>query len=357
MRVQQQTETRIGVIGTGVMGGHHTRTAAMHSGCTLVGIYDMDAERTEHLARQYGVTAFRTSEELCAAVDAVIVATPTRTHARVAAACLQAGCHVLLEKPIAMNSAEAEDLVAVSRDTDRILMIGHVERFNPAITVLLSVLDPAEVLALETVRLSPTAGRDQSADVIFDLMIHDIDLALACTRAQSEQVQAMGHCVRGALIDHVTAMLRFTSGATATLTASWVSHERTRKLRVLTRAAQFTVDCAAREVWVHRYGLSSYADDDERPYQATLVEQLAVPNRDPLTQEQEHFFQAIHTGATPVTSAEMGLQTLRIAEMIQCPDDSMIQCHEEDRLRHSSRPFSHARRSVCRRLRLRPRPR
>lgn len=302
--MQENSGTRVGVIGTGVMGGHHTRVAAMLPGCTLTGIYDSDPARTERVAQQYHVTAFRSCEALCAAVQAVIIATPAATHAGIAAACLQAGCHVLLEKPIAVTALEAEELVALHRTTDRVLMIGHVERFNPAVTTLLSVLAPEEIIAAEVARLSPTPGRDQSADVIFDLMIHDIDLALACTRSLPVSIAAMGRRVNGPLIDHAVALVRFAGGATFTLTASMVSHERTRKLRVLTRAGQFTVDCAVREVWVQRL-------DAGQP------EQLTVLAHDPLAREQQHFLEAIRAGCEPVTSAETALQAVRISESIQ----------------------------------------
>jgi len=302
--VQENSGTRVGVVGTGVMGGHHARVAAMLPGCILTGIYDMDPACAERVAGQYQITAFPSCEDLCAAVEAVIIATPAATHAATAATCLRAGCHVLLEKPIAVTAIEAEELVALHRTTDRVLMIGHVERFNPAVATLLSVLDPDEIIAADAMRLSTTPGRDRSADVIFDLMIHDIDLALACTQSLPISVEAMGHRVNGSLIDHAAALIRFGSDATFSLTASMVSHERMRRLRVLTRAEQYTVDCATREVWVQRSG-------------ASVPEQLTVPAHDPLSREQEHFLHAIHTGSEPITGAEAGLQAVRIAEMIQ----------------------------------------
>ncbi len=311
--MQQNPDIRVGVIGTGVMGGYHTRVAAMLPGCALIGIHDADPARADDMARQYGVAAFRSCDELCAATEAVIVATPTATHADVAAACLRAGCHVLVEKPLAATPAEAEALVALEREAQRILMVGHVERFNPAITVLLSVIDPREVVACEATRLSTTLGRDQSVDIIFDLMIHDLDLMLACTPDTTVSlVAATGHCLRGDLVDYATAMLRSATGATFTLTASAISQERMRKLRILTREVQFTVDCATREVWVQRHGKSSYV-----PYAAGHIEQITVPTKDPLALEQEHFLQAIRTGTPPKTGAVIGLRSVQLAGDIQ----------------------------------------
>ncbi|HEY3377811.1 MAG TPA: Gfo/Idh/MocA family oxidoreductase, partial [Armatimonadota bacterium] len=210
----------MGVVGTGVMGGHHTRVAAMLPGCQLVGIYDANQARATEVADQFGAATFPSLDALCENVDAVIVASPTVTHAEVGAHCLQAGCHVLLEKPIAATVAEGEKLYAISQQSDRLLMIGHLERFNPAVTAVLSLISHDELFALELQRLSPTPGRDRSADIIFDLMIHDLDLLLAFTGSPIIAISAMGHYVRSDFIDHVTALLRSDKGVTATLTAS-----------------------------------------------------------------------------------------------------------------------------------------
>jgi predicted dehydrogenase len=289
----------------------------MLPGCDLVGIYDADPARAEAVAQQHGAQAYTSMSALCAAVDGVIVATPTVTHAEVATACLQAGCHVLLEKPIAATVEEAEALVAFSRTCDRVLMIGHVERYNPAVTAALSLVAPTELFACELQRLSTAPGRDRSADIIFDLMIHDIDLVLAFAQSPVQSIQAMGHCLRGDLIDHVTALVRFASGVTATLTASAVSQERIRRARLFGQSAQFSIDFASREVSIHRQGQSSIAQADGQYFLASQVEQLLVPNREPLAVEQDHFLHAIRTGSTPMTSAEAGLQALQLAHAIQ----------------------------------------
>lgn len=303
--MQEEPSVRVGVVGTGVMGGHHTRVASTLPGCELVGIYDAATERATQVAVQYGIAAFPTLPALCAAVDAVIIASPTITHAEVAGACLQAGCHVLLEKPIAVTLDEAQALVDLEAQSDRVLMIGHIERYNPATTTLLSLLNPDDLFAGEWHRLSPVAGRDQSADIILDLMIHDLDLVLACIPAPVVGLEAVGHAVRGELIDHVTASLRFASGATAILTASAVSQERVRRARLFAREVQYTVDFGSRKVWRHTGGA------------ACAVEQIPVPQGDPLATEQAHFLQAIRTGATPATSAAAGMEALRLALAIQ----------------------------------------
>jgi len=315
--MRNRTPIRIGVVGTGVMGGHHARVAASLAGCQLMGIYDVNFARAEEVATPFGVPALRELPALCEQVEAVIVASPTVTHAEVATICLQHGCHVLLEKPIAATVAEAEALIPLSRACDRILMIGHIERYNPAFVTLHSLVDPAALFDCELQRLSPVPGRDRTADIIFDLMIHDLDLALALTGSTLRTLSATGHRIRSEFIDHVSAMLSFANGATARLTASAVSQERVRRGRLFTSNAQYTVDFASREVWIHRQGHSSLGSSDGQYQIMHQVEQILVPNKEPLAAEQQHFLQAIATGSTPDTSAENGLAALKLAYAIQ----------------------------------------
>ncbi len=148
-------------------------------------------------------------------------------------------------------------------------------------------------------------------------MIHDLNLALAFCDSPLATLAATGHRVRCGFIDHVTALLRFENGCTATLTASAVSQERVRMGRLFAHQAQISLNLASREVWVHRHGQSSIAQEDGQYYQASQVEQILVPNREPLAIEQEHFFQSIRNGTPPLTYAEEGLETLRLAQMVQ----------------------------------------
>ncbi|HEX2949239.1 MAG TPA: Gfo/Idh/MocA family oxidoreductase [Armatimonadota bacterium] len=315
--MHQYSPIRVGIVGTGVMGGHHTRVASTMPQSHLIGIFDPDTARATQIASQFGVSAFESLEALCSAVDAVIIASPTFTHAKVAATCLQAGCHVLLEKPIAATVAEGEQLVELSHRLDHILMIGHLERYNPAVTTVLSLMNRHDLFAVEFQRLSPTPGRDRSADIIFDLMIHDIDLALAFGGCAVKSVSAVGHRAKYDFIDHVTALLRFENGVTVTLTASAVSNERRRIGQIFTREAQFSLDLANREVWTHRFGQSTLATPEGQKYQASQVEQIYFPNREPLAIEQEHFYQSISQKTAPQTTADSGLQVLRLAQQIQ----------------------------------------
>lgn len=308
---------RIGVIGTGVMGGNHTRIAAQSQSCQLVGIFDPNLKRANELAAQFQTQAFSSAEELCAQVDAVIVACPTNLHAQMAETCMRQGCHVLLEKPIASAMDDAQALVAFSEQCDKVLMIGHLERFNPAVIAAQAMIPPDELFDIHLQRLSPTPPRDLSADIIFDLMIHDIDLALTFAQSPIDGVLAQGHRVRGGIIDHVTALLHFASGATATLTASAVTHERVRRGQLYTPSAQYTLDLTTHEMWILRFGVSAADQTAGHATPSCQVEQIIVPDCNPLVQEQEHFIQVICSGTAPNVTAQDGLMALEIAQMVQ----------------------------------------
>jgi len=299
------------------MGAYHTRTAAMARDCRLIGIYDAEYACAERVAQQYSTTPYRSIADLCAEVDGVIIASPTKTHVEVAAACLSAGVHVLLEKPMATSPAEAEELLALSRRIARVLMIGHVERFNPAFIAMQSLLAEHELFACDLQRVSVAPGRDQSVDIILDMMIHDLDQVLALAGTHTATHAASGHSIRGQYIDHATALLSFSHGLSAVLTASAVGHEGMRIGRFYARDCQFVLDFANRSLCVHHYGTSHYANGEGEQYQAHQVEQILLPKKEPLALEQEAFLRAIRTGIPPVTDAETALAVLRLAEAIQ----------------------------------------
>lgn len=325
--MQAYPEIRLGIAGTGVMGAYHTRTAASLPGCRLTGVYDADVACMERVARQFGTTAYRSLAELCGEVEAVIVATPANTHALVAAECLHAGKHVLLEKPIATTTEEAEELIDVSLSKARVLMIGHIERFNPAFIALQALLPAHELFACELQRLCSTPGRDQSVDIILDLMIHDLDLLLALAGTPATTLASAGQSNRGLFIDHVTALLRLPHGISATLTASAVSHERVRCGRFYTQDCQFGVDFANRQLTVYRYGKSGYPRADGELYSAYHAEQMLVPNKEPLALEQEHFCHAIRTDTSLASAAEDALAALKLALAIQTEVNEQLLMH------------------------------
>lgn len=313
----EQDTVRVGVAGTGVMGGRHARVAAMLAGSHLCGIYDPDPNRAAEVAKSCNTRVARSIDELCEWVDAVVVASPTITHGVIGKRCLAAGCHVLLEKPIAASREEAEELVSVAEREKVYLMAGHVERFNPAVMTALTMINGDQVFDCAFQRLSPVTGRDRSVDIVLDLMIHDIDLALTFTHSHVVDVSAVGQTVRDHLIDHVSALLRFANGATATLTASAVSQARVRAGVLYSRKAQYCLDLAARDVTVVRDGRSVLSADREGYTIGRQVEQILVPAQEPLQNELQAFLDGIRSRQAPQPDGRAGLEALEVALGVQ----------------------------------------
>ncbi|MCY7390349.1 MAG: Gfo/Idh/MocA family oxidoreductase, partial [Leptolyngbyaceae cyanobacterium CAN_BIN12] len=228
----QPEPIRVGVVGVGNMGQHHTRVLSMLKDVELVGISDINMERGIDTASKYRVRFFEDYRDLLPHIDAVCVAVPTRLHHSVGLACLQAGVHVLIEKPIAASITEGESLVNAAAESQCILQVGHIERFNPAFQELSKVLKTEELLALEAHRMSPYSDRANDVSVVLDLMIHDIDLLLELAAAPVIKLTAIGSRGSGgsSYLDYVTATLNFANGIVATLTASKVTHRKIRRI-------------------------------------------------------------------------------------------------------------------------------
>ena len=227
---------RVGVIGVGNMGQHHARILSLLKDVEFVGVSDISAERGLDLASKYRVRFFEDYHDLLPLVDAVCVAVPTRLHHAVGLACLQAGVHILIEKPIAASISEAESLVNAAAEANRILQVGHIERFNPAFKELQNVLKTEETLAIEAQRMSPYSDRANDVSVVLDLMIHDIDLLLDLVQSPVVKLAASGssasHSEKDGQLDYVTATLDFENGVVATITASKVTHSKIRRMAV-----------------------------------------------------------------------------------------------------------------------------
>ena len=244
---------RVGVIGVGNMGQHHTRVLSLLKDVELVGISDVNIERGLDTAGKYQVRFFEQYQDLLRHVDAICIAVPTLLHYEVGMACLQMGVHVLIEKPIAANIAEAESLVNAAAEADCILQVGHIERFNPAFQELSKVLKTEEILALEAHRMSPYSHRANDVSVVLDLMIHDIDLMLEVVGAPVVQLTAAGNRASDSgQLDYVTAHLGFANGVVATLTASKVTHRKIRRIAAHCRHSLTEADFLNNEILIHR---------------------------------------------------------------------------------------------------------
>jgi predicted dehydrogenase len=311
---------RIGVIGVGNMGQHHTRVLSFLKDVEMVGVADINVERGLDTASKYRVRFFEDYRDLFPYVDAVCIAVPTKLHHEVGMTCLKAGIHVLVEKPIAASIAEAESLVNAAAESHCILQVGHIERFNPAFQELSKVLKTEELLALEAHRMSPYSNRANDVSVVLDLMIHDIDLLLELAASPVVRLTASGsRAADSGYLDYVTATLGFANGIVATLTASKVTHRKIRHIAAHCKNSLTEADFLNNEILIHRqttancmtdYGQVLYRQDG-------LIEKVYTSNIEPLHAELEHFVNCVRGGNQPSVGGEQALKALRLASLIE----------------------------------------
>ena len=309
---------KIGVIGAGALGFHHTRILRAVPGAELVGFHDANPDRAAQVSAELGVPSFATLEELLDRVQAVSVVVPTPFHHTVAAPALERGLHVLIEKPIATTIDEADALLAIAKRTGAVVQIGHVERFNRAVRAALPYVD--EPRFIESDRLAPFNPRGSDVAVVLDLMIHDIDLVRTFVGGAVTSVSAVGVPVLTPFPDIANARLTFESGAVANITASRVSRERMRKLRIFQKSGYISLDLAAGtgEFYRMRRDVDLAAivrDAPTTPALESLVERMPVeaPEGEPLRLELEAFVKAVSGEAPiPVTGAD-GREALAVA--------------------------------------------
>ncbi|MGK7950097.1 MAG: Gfo/Idh/MocA family oxidoreductase [Xenococcaceae cyanobacterium] len=318
-KVQSQL-LRIGVIGVGNMGQHHTRILSLFKDVELVGISDVNVDRGLDIASKYQVRFFENYQELLPYVDAVCIAVPTRLHHQVGIDCLQAGVHILIEKPIASSISEAESLVNMAAKTNCILQVGHIERFNPAFQELDKVLKTEKLMAVEARRMSPYSQRANDVSVVLDLMIHDIDLLLELTAAPVTKLTASGGSSGSSShLDYVTSTLGFANGIVATLTASKVTHRKIRCLAAHCQDSLIETDFLNNEILIHRQTTADYTTDHGQILyrQDGLIEKVHTSNIEPLHAELEHFVSCVRGGGKPSVGGEQALKALRLASLIE----------------------------------------
>ena len=309
---------RVGVVGVGNMGAHHARVYAELPGVELVGVADADWARAAAVADDYGTRPLNQAA-LLRAVDAVSIVVPTRYHADVARDALEAGTHVLVEKPFVDDARDGRDLVVLAADRDLRLQIGHIERFNPAVETLQHVVTEMDVLAVDARRLGPPIDRDNTDSTVRDLMIHDLDVVQSLFDADVADVEASA--VEGE--PHVAATLTLDNGVLATLTASRVTHQKVRQLAVTGRECQVTVDYLTQSVDIHRQSLPEYVerDGDVRYRSESVVERPQVNSGEPLYRELELFVDAVRNDRTPAVTGEDGLRALELTRRIEAVVD------------------------------------
>ncbi|QDX94520.1 gfo/Idh/MocA family oxidoreductase [Brevibacillus laterosporus] len=307
---------KVGVIGTGVMGKHHVRVySSLIDQCQLVGVYDADQKRAQEIAREYDILSFATLDELLERVDAVSIAVPIPAHYEVGMACIRHGVHMLMEKPITATVAEAGKLIDRAKEAHLQLQVGHIELFNPAIAVLRSILEGEEIIAIDMHRMSPMEPRIQGIDVVLDSMLHDIYILQHIQPGALDRLHAVGQYYQGA-IKHAVALFQFESGVIAQITASHLTEEKVRTLRVVTRRAFVQVDLLDKKVVVSR-ATNFYLEKQSDGYsQQNILEKVIVPGVEPLRAELLNFLQSITAKKPALITGESGLQALRLATEI-----------------------------------------
>jgi predicted dehydrogenase len=292
---------RVAVIGAGVFGRHHLRVLSQSLNATLVGVVDSDPERAAMVAAEHNCRTFAALGELKGHVDAAVVAVPTSLHGEVGCELLKSGIDVLVEKPIAANLASARLLVATAAEHKRILQIGHLERFNPAVAALKKITRIP--LFFEIHRLSLFSPRSLDVDVVLDLMIHDLDIVLDLAGIMPEEIRAAGLSILSDKVDIANVRLAFPGGCVANLTASRVSTERVRKLRLFQPHQYISLDYQKQDAVAF-----TVSGNQEIGFQP-----LPVVKEEPLRLEVESFLKAVANRSRPLVPGEDGLRALEVA--------------------------------------------
>ncbi len=290
---------KVAVVGAGYLGQHHARIYSELDEVELAGVVDRDEARANEVAARYGSTAYTDYRDILGNVDAVSIVVPTTKHFDVAIECMRAGKDIFVEKPIAANVSQADELVAEARKTHRVLQVGHLERYNPGFSLLSGMI--TRPVLIEAVRLSPFLNRGCDVDVTLDLMIHDIDIVLSLIEAPVKRISAFGLSLVTGKIDEARAWIEFENNSLACLTASRVSKEKHRTLTVFQEDAVIGLDYQTGVV--ERY---SPADPVNRD--------VSMPEyREPLREELKDFVQCAVRRENPKVSGVEGRNALRLA--------------------------------------------
>ena len=298
---------RLAVIGVGHLGRHHARILSTMEGVTLSAVVDTLPERAAEIASVSNTRALTDYRDLIGDVDAVVVAVPTELHAEVAVPFLDKGTPVLVEKPMSRSLADADRMLAAARASGAMIAVGHTERHNPAVAVALRLVSAPRFI--EVHRLSAFPDRSLDIDVVFDLMIHDLDVILAIVKSEVTSIEAVGVPVLTPKYDIANVRLRFASGCIANITASRISKDRVRKIRFFQPDAYLSVDYASQEVEGWRL-----VRKEPRPD----IQGGAIPvERDePLRRELADFVRAARDRSAPLVDGEAGRRALALAAEI-----------------------------------------
>lgn len=311
------------VIGVGHLGSSHVAKYIKTDSCELVGIYDIDKQKSEKIAEECALKSFSSLDETLPSCDAVSIATPTTSHFEIGMKALEAGKHLLIEKPITTTVEQAGELVEAAGKKGVVLQVGHIERFNPAFTAARKYVD--KPLFIESHRLTQFAGRGIEVDVILDLMIHDIDIILTMVGEEPSEIRCAGAPVITETSDIANVRLEFPSGCTANVTASRISAHPMRKMRIFQKAGYIAIDFAERKSEVYLLKETSDTEGEVAPIfripsgiEGKSIEIIhpQVEQVDMLEVEIKDFIHSIENETQPQVDGEAGLRALRVASEI-----------------------------------------
>ena len=295
---------RVGVIGVGHLGSIHAKIYKELSGCSLEAISDTNKGRLNEISQSLGVPGYPDYRELFAKVDAVSVAVPTKLHHLIASDFLKHNIHTLVEKPFTPTLEEADNLIKIAKDNDLILQVGHIERFNSAFSATQKIIKDPKFI--ECHRLSPFPNRSLDVGAVLDIMIHDIDIILGLVSSPIERIDSVGINVLTSFEDIANARITFKNGCVANLTASRISDETMRKIRIFQENTYISLDYKNAEAWVYRKGLLKISKEN-----------LPIEKEQPLQKELQAFVNCVLKHQVPLVSGEVARSALKVALEIQ----------------------------------------
>lgn len=315
-----QKNLRVGVVGVGTMGQHHVRIISQTPDVSLAGFYDPDRLRAQEICGRHGCECFATLDELLDQSDAVTVAAPTSIHFETGEKCLNRGLHVLMEKPLAHELEAAARLVDLSHKHGLVLMVGHVERYNPVVGKLMDLLrqESEEIISIDARRLAPFDGsRCIDVDVLYDLLIHDIDLALEIAGSSILSVSAVGRPVFSQKTDVAHTRIEFQGQVTAVFSTAKCSPQKVRTITVTTPRRSLVADTLSRTLTVYTAEELPSPENDVCIMGNLRREDVAVPDEEPLRRELDDFFRAIREGSPPLVDGKRGLRALEALALVE----------------------------------------
>jgi len=295
---------KLGVIGLGAMGKHHVRVASTLPGVKLVGVADINSALAEAISQQFQVPFYTNYQDLLPNADAVCLATPTHTHFQIAQDCLSARRHLFIEKPFTGDSGAAAHLISLAKEKNLILEVNFIERFNPAYVKLLKLLKHEKIHGVDLQRLSPFPDRISDADVVFDMMIHDLDLFPLIVQSEIQSIKAKGEKIRSNKFDRVIAIFTHASGIITRVEANRVFGSKSRKITVTTEKHLIEADLLMKRIYI-------------RDFSSPVPTTIPINEKDQLTEILSDFVAAIKKKKAPAVTAEDGLKALRLADEVE----------------------------------------